>query len=129
MSLGIGGATPYSQASNHQTAANHTHRDVQKYDHTKQTKVKCTSCGMWAPKGGACTFCKQPPPGTQRSSLPSRDAKAPKEKVTVSDNALTHTHRDTEKYDHSKQTKVKCTSCGCWAKKGGNCTLCKRPVA
>eukprot|EP00754_Rhynchopus_humris_P050923 Rhum_TRINITY_DN9231_c0_g4::Rhum_TRINITY_DN9231_c0_g4_i2::g.32512::m.32512 len=113
MSLGIGGATPFSQPSNHQTAANHTIRDTSSYDHTKQTKVKCTSCGMWAQKGGECKFCKHPAGKDWKDSPKSKAAELrapkPKEKTTVSNNAHTHEHRDTTAYNPQAQTKVKCT--------------------
>eukprot|EP01064_Diplonema_japonicum_P023820 TRINITY_DN34255_c0_g1_i1.p1 TRINITY_DN34255_c0_g1~~TRINITY_DN34255_c0_g1_i1.p1 ORF type:complete len:134 (+),score=21.77 TRINITY_DN34255_c0_g1_i1:59-460(+) len=133
MSMGIGGATPFQQNSNHQTAANHRIRDTQAYDHTKQTKVKCTSCGMWATKGSNCNFCKHPAGSDWLSSPKAKTntEKVPKrkEKTTVTENAHTHQHRDVTSYEHTKQTKVKCTSCGCWAKKGANCGFCKRPTA
>ena len=162
MSLGIGGATPFSQGSNHQTAANHQIRDNAAYDHTKQTKVKCTSCGMWASKGSNCTFCKHPagkdwlasPKAsvcvfssyllsgcfhfffffwTKKNKKKQKNSAAvpkPAEKTTVSNNANTHQHRDVKAFDHTKQTKVKCTSCGCWVKKGvASCSVCKRPTA
>ena len=87
MSLGIGGATPFSQPSNHQTAANHTIRDTSSYDHTKQTKVKCTSCGMWAQKGGDCKFCKHPAGKDWKDS--------PKSKVFVFFGFITPAHYPT----------------------------------
>eukprot|EP01061_Rhynchopus_euleeides_P007377 TRINITY_DN1640_c1_g3_i2.p1 TRINITY_DN1640_c1_g3~~TRINITY_DN1640_c1_g3_i2.p1 ORF type:complete len:137 (+),score=43.95 TRINITY_DN1640_c1_g3_i2:167-577(+) len=134
MSLGVGGATVFSQGSNHQTAHNHQIRDTQAYDHTKQTKVKCTSCGMWAVKGANCGFCKHPTgadrlAGSPKAKAAADRAPAAKEKKTVSNNALTHEHRDITAYKPQAQTKVKCASCGMWAKKGGNCGFCKRPVA
>ena len=60
MSLGIGGATAFSMASNHQTAGNHAFRDEVKFDPSKQTRVKCTSCGVWANRGDNCPLCKRP---------------------------------------------------------------------
>ena len=58
--LGVNGATPYAQGSNHPTAHNHSHRDVSSYDARRQTRVKCTYCGCWAQKGALCYQCKQP---------------------------------------------------------------------
>ena len=40
--------------------------------------------------------------------------------------AFNHSFRDESSYDPSKQTKVKCAFCGCWAKKGHPCYQCKR---
>lgn len=39
--------------------------------------------------------------------------------------ALGHKFREESHYDPSKQTKVKCRYCGCWAKKGAACGLCR----
>lgn len=42
--------------------------------------------------------------------------------------AYNHSFRDCSGYDPSRQTKIKCSFCGCWAKKGSVCYQCKRPV-
>lgn len=60
MPIGIGQSTPYKMDSNHQTALNHCFRDEAKVDIHQNTKVKCTSCGVWAKKGGCCYLCKRP---------------------------------------------------------------------
>jgi hypothetical protein len=40
--------------------------------------------------------------------------------------AFNHSFRDTVGYDPSKQVRVKCWFCGCWAKKGKLCYHCHR---
>lgn len=42
--------------------------------------------------------------------------------------ALNHCFRETSGFDPSKQTKVKCSFCGCWARRGQLCYQCKRPA-
>lgn len=59
-SLGIGGATPYHQPSNHNTAFNHSFRSPVSYNPRQQTKRKCSYCGVWAEKGTNCYLCGTP---------------------------------------------------------------------
>jgi hypothetical protein len=40
--------------------------------------------------------------------------------------AFNHAFRDESPYEPAKQTKIKCTFCGCWARKGFPCYHCKR---
>jgi hypothetical protein len=40
--------------------------------------------------------------------------------------AVSHKFRDESA--KAPQSKVKCQSCGCWAKRGGNCYFCKAPT-
>jgi hypothetical protein len=42
--------------------------------------------------------------------------------------AHNHSFRDTSGYDPAKNNKVKCSFCGCWAKKASICYQCKRPI-
>jgi DNA-directed RNA polymerase subunit RPC12/RpoP len=61
--LGIGVSTPFSQPSNYQTVLNHRFRDEAPYDPSKQTKMKCPYCGVWARKGRTCSLCGTQVPG------------------------------------------------------------------
>eukprot|EP01065_Artemidia_motanka_P003724 TRINITY_DN11774_c0_g1_i1.p1 TRINITY_DN11774_c0_g1~~TRINITY_DN11774_c0_g1_i1.p1 ORF type:complete len:239 (+),score=61.67 TRINITY_DN11774_c0_g1_i1:72-719(+) len=206
--LGVGGATTFSQPSNHATSLNHCHRDTTAYQPAAQTKVKCGYCGVWVRKGGVCSLCRTPQggstevvvspphasPPTRRASVSrrrtssegrlrrgtsmstsgtslhaspgyrahasptrrgysgaaaadpltgsrrslSRSHLTPREDYdhltsSISQSpqrsyghrtALNHKHRDEVPYDPSRQTKIKCSSCGCWAPKCGRCVLC-----
>lgn len=42
--------------------------------------------------------------------------------------AFNHSFRDVAAYDPLKQVRVKCPSCGVWARRGAQCYLCRRPV-
>ena len=42
--------------------------------------------------------------------------------------AFNHTFRDEVGYNARAQVKMKCPSCGCWARRGAACYLCKTPV-
>ncbi|CUG91044.1 Hypothetical protein, putative [Bodo saltans] len=61
--IGIGISTPFSQPSNYQTVLNHRFRDETPYDPSKQLKIKCPYCGVWARKGRDCTLCGTKVPG------------------------------------------------------------------
>lgn len=72
--IGIGVSTPFSQPSNYQTVLNHRYRDETPYDPSKQLKIKCPYCGVWARKGRECSLCGTAVPGhapQQRSKSPS----------------------------------------------------------
>lgn len=151
MTLGIGGATPYSMKSNHQTAYNHSFRDTTGYDPAKNNKVKCSFCGCWAKKGSTCYQCKRPvgtgghsvapypsQPSTPRVASASRSSfdqpglrprsssgRLSTSSSRVPDNALQHQFRDTSGYDPSARLKAKCSFCGCWANRGAACYFCK----
>eukprot|EP00758_Cryptobia_borreli_P010787 Tbor_TRINITY_DN5601_c1_g1::TRINITY_DN5601_c1_g1_i3::g.9437::m.9437 len=150
--LGVGGATPFGMGSNHQTAHNHNFRDAVPFDPAKQTRVKCTYCGCWATRGKDCSQCKRPAPaakvprnnnvkveplssikrggsvgGLQPSvSNISVTSSASSKQSLPTENAFHHKFREETTFDPSKQVKVKCQFCGCWAKKGAPCSLCKR---
>lgn len=145
MPLGVGGATTFAMGSNHQTANNHNFRDTASFDVAKQTRVKCTYCGCWATKGKDCGQCKRPTgpvkvprnnnvkvePLVKPAAHPQPTGELTPRKASVAtsakpDNANAHKFREEEPFDPSKQTKIKCQFCGCWAKKGVPCTLCKR---
>ena len=55
--LGVGRFTQYCQASNYGTIYNHSYRDPVPYNASKQIKMKCPSCGVWARKGAPCNLC------------------------------------------------------------------------
>lgn len=73
--LGIGRNTPFSQGSDYHTAFNHKYREESGFDPSKQVKVKCSYCGIWARKGAPCSLCGTRAPGGQlelrRSRSPS----------------------------------------------------------
>lgn len=43
--------------------------------------------------------------------------------------ATNHAFRDVKKFEPAKQTRIKCTFCGCWATRGEDCKQCRRPTA
>ena len=71
-SLGVGRCTTFSQSSNHHTIYNHCFRETSGYDVARQSKIKCTYCGVWATKGTNCALC-----GTFAKSVRYDRAKSP----------------------------------------------------
>lgn len=145
MTLGIGGATPYAMPSNHQTAHNHSFRDTSGYDPAKNNKIKCSFCGCWSKKASICYLCKRPvgigasstyssKPSTPLTGslqdpaslrLRSNSGRLSTPTQRVPENAFQHQFRDTSSYDPAAKLRVKCTFCGCWANRGGQCYFCK----
>lgn len=92
-----------------------------------QEKIKCTSCGRWAPRGGQCYHCKA------RSSSSPPSSRSAAEGIARSPTSPTRptppmNHVFREESSKTRQVKIKCTSCGCWAKRGGNCYFCHKPA-
>lgn len=88
--IGIGVSTPFSQPSNYQTVLNHRFRDETPFDPSKQLKMKCPYCGVWAKKGRECSLCGTrvpggPPPQRMeraRSKSPATSRREPRPSVS-----------------------------------------------
>ena len=79
MSLGVGGATPFSQPhANYPTALNHCFRDGSSYNSAALEKRKCGYCGVWGPVGGSCSLCGEhiagPKAAAPRSRTPTQSS-------------------------------------------------------
>lgn len=77
-------------------------------------RVKCGNCGCWMKEGGECSLCSS----FQRRALPKKkDWSAPRTEpvsdIPFSPYNIVNTG-----------DRVKCSSCGCWMKEGGQCSLC-----
>jgi len=137
-----GQSTTQSQSrrlSNSQSASAITHVFRDESAKGPQTKVKCTSCGCWAKRGGTCYFCKRPvangPPSAQSASdsitrTPSGMAAAHSSQTSktmpasYSSPKLSIGSVFRDESPKAPQMKVKCSKCGCWAKKGSSCYFC-----
>jgi len=89
-----------------------------------QKKIKCSSCGCWAIRGGNCYYCK-----TRVASTPP-NSKAASESMARTPTRITsaQNHLFREESAKKPQAKIKCTACGCWAQRGGDCYFCKTPA-
>lgn len=87
----------------------------------RQLKMKCVSCGCWAERGKPCYFCRSKNPAAPPSARAASDSfsRAP----CITDPANEHKFRD-EQRSKKPQVKMKCTNCGCWATRGGQCYHC-----
>lgn len=146
-------------------------------------KIKCSSCGCWAKRGGSCYHCgtraTSVPPSTKsaaellsrspsavgtigqhlvlreegaisaatprasnyhavvRNAISTPRSPTPLSMVSASsaearasskrrsEGVLNHRFR--EESSKAPQEKIKCTSCGCWATRGGTCYFCNKP--
>jgi len=102
---------------------NHSFRDVSAKK--PQVKIRCTSCGCWAKRGGNCYFCKTPAPLFPPSAMSASNS------IVRPPSGMSSTSNQSFREESSKapQTKIKCTACGCWAQRGGQCYFCKSAVA
>jgi hypothetical protein len=156
-SLGVGRSTPFSQPSNHHTIYNHCFRETSSYDVSRQSKVKCSYCGVWATKGTYCNLCgtfaksvrydraKSPPATARRPSEAASPGTSRREVVTPKPAATTTPHRQattprspaagrgaqqSPSANQKKEQfaqKVKCSYCGVWVVPGRYCSLCRTP--
>merc|ERR1719502_124031 len=94
-------------------AINHVFREES--SKKPQEKIKCTSCGCWAKRGGTCYFCKQPANIGPPSAMSASDSL----KRSPSGMAASSKHVFRDESAKAPQRKVKCTQCGCWATRGG----------
>jgi len=103
----------------------HQHQFRDRSPEAKHNKVRCMNCGVWAARGGICYNCgTQQPKGARPSTLAFEQIqRAPGYGDEGGRDDRPHEFRSL-KVDKVEHRRVRCPSCGVWARKGEPCYQC-----